>query len=330
MKNKFGMGVLLGMCLCLAAAAADHLAVAEPVNKGGMDAKSIEAIWSMLEASVDGGYTLISRSALKSLMTEIGLTTSSDLVNLNSSQKARLGEIKTVKYLLVPTVSKFGSRINLSLMMVNASTGEIDPEKKTSETFNSLDELSDKLKDTLAEIGLGTAAKKRGVSALLVPIISARMAPPYLAEEFNVLLEATLLNNGAKLQSLKSVGRILQKNGIEPLAEVEPAMFRRIGELLRVDYLIRASITRFSIISQKVYIAATRRYAVSRIGNIEGNIRIISAQTGLVAGSIPFRLNVNFDEVDGTEDWTPRDYNKYLVDRVMPVVAGEVLKTIRK
>ena len=330
MKNKFGMGVLLGMCLCLAAAAADHLAVAEPVNKGGMDAKSIEAIWSMLEASVDGGYTLISRSALKSLMTEIGLTTSSDLVNLNSSQKARLGEIKTVKYLLVPTVSKFGSRINLSLMMVNASTGEIDPEKKASETFNSLDELSDKLKDTLAEIGLGTAAKKRGVSALLVPIISARMAPPYLAEEFNVLLEATLLNNGAKLQSLKSVGRILQKNGIEPLAEVEPAMFRRIGELLRVDYLIRASITRFSIISQKVYIAATRRYAVSRIGNIEGNIRIISAQTGLVAGSIPFRLHVNFDEVDGTEDWTPRDYNKYLVDRVMPVVAGEVLKTIRK
>ena len=295
-----------------------------------MNAQDIEAIWSMLEASVDGGFDLISRSALKAMMTEIGLTTNSDLMNLNSAQKARLGEIKTVKYLLVPTVSKFGKRINLSLIMIDSSTGSIDPEKKASETFSSLDELADKLKDTLAEIGLGTAAKKRGISALLVPVISARTAPPYLANDFNVLLEATLINNGAKLHNLQSVSRILEKNKIDHLAEVEPAMFRRIGELLRVDYLIQANITRFSVIPEQVYVEVTRRYITRRIGNFEGNIRIISAQTGLVAGSIPFRLNINFDDVDDTDDWTTRDYSKYLVDRVMPVVAGEVLKVIKK
>ncbi len=328
MKKMFFAAVLLGLIGLVSAA--DRLAIVEPVNKGGMNAQEIEAIWSMLEASADGGYELISRSALKPMLTEIGLTNSSDLVNLNSAQKARLGELKTVKYLLVPTVSKFGSRINLSLMVIDSSTGSIDPDKKTSETYQSLDELADKLKDTLAEIGLGMAAKKRGISALLVPVISARMAPPYLAEEFNVLLEATLVNSGAKLNNLQSVDRILKKNNIDPLAEVEPAMYRRIGELLRTDYLIRASITRFSIISQQVYIEVTRRHVTRRTGNIEGNIRIISAQTGMVAGSIPFRLNVDFDDVSGTEDWTPRDYHHYLVDRVMPVVAGEVLKVIRK
>jgi len=330
MQKRFVAGLFLGMVLSFCAAAADRLAIAEPVNKGGMSAKEIEAVWGMLEASVDGGYELISRSALKSMLTEIGLTNSSDLVNLNSAQKARMGELKTVKYLLVPTVSKFGSRINLSLIMIDSSTGSIDPDKKTSETYQSLDELADKLKDTLAEIGLGMAAKKRGISALLVPVISAPKAPSYLAGEFNVLLEAALVNNGAKLNNLQSVDKILRKNRIDPLAEAEPAMYRRIGELLRVDYLIRANITRFSIIPQRVYIEVTRRYVTRRIGNIEGNIRIISAQTGSVAGSIPFRLNVNFDDVDGTEDWTPRDYNQYLIDRVMPVVAGEVLKVIRK
>ena len=328
MRKMFFTAVLLGLIGFVSAA--DRLAIAEPINKGGMKAEDIEAVWGMLEASVDGGYELISRSALKAMMTEIGLTNSSDLMNLNSAQKARLGEIKTVKYLLVPTVSKFGTRINFSLIMVDASTGSIDPDKKTSETYNSLDEMADKLKDTLAEIGLGMAAKKRGISALLVPVVSARLAPSWLAEEFNVLLEATLVNNGAKLSNLQSVTRILQKNNIDCLAEVEPAMYRRIGELLRVDYLIRASITRFSIIPQQVYIEVTRRYVTRRTGNIEGNIRIISAQNGMVAGSIPFRLNVDFDDVDDTDDWAPRDFQKYLVDRVMPVVAGEVLKVIKK
>lgn len=328
MKKMLFASILL--CAIGLLGAADRLAIAEPVNKGGMKAEDIEAVWSMLEASVDGGYELISRSALKAMMTEIGLTTSSDLMNLNSAQKARLGEIKTVKYLLVPTISKFGTRINLSLIMVDSSTGSIDPDKKASETFQSLDELADKLKDTLAEIGLGAAPKKRGISALLAPIISARLAPPYLAEDFNVLLEATLLNSGAKLQNLQYVSRILSKNKIGDLSETEPAMYRRVGELLRVDYLIQPSITRFSCVSQKIYVEVTRSYTTSTTGNIEGNIRIISAQTGNVAGSIPFRLNVDFADVDGTENWLPRDYNRYLVDRVMPAVAGAVLNVLKK
>ena len=330
MKRQSVILTLLSAVLCLGAIAADKLAIAEPINKGGMSAQEIEAVWSMLEATVDGGFELISRAALKSMMTEIGLTTSSDLMNLNSSQKARLGEIKTVRYLLVPTIGKFGSRINFSLIMVDSSTGSIDPDKKASETCNSLDEVADKLKDTLAEIGLGTAVKKRGISAVLSPVISVPGAPPFLADEFNTGLEEALLNGGIKLHNLQSVANILRRNRIAPLSEVEPAMYRRIGELLRVDYLIQARINRFSCVVKKIYVEVTRKYTTSCIGNIGGDIRIISAQTGEVAASFRFQERVDLNDVDDTDDWTPRDYCKYLIDKSLPQVSKKAIAKLKQ
>jgi len=330
MKIKHAAICFLSAFLVLGSFAADRLAIAEPINKGGMKPQDVEAVWAMLEATVDGGYELISRAALKAMMTEIGLTTSSDLMNLNSSQKARLGEIKTVKYLLVPTVGKFGSRVNFSLMVVDASTGSIDPDKKASETYNSLDEMADKLKDTLAEIGLGTAVKKRGISAVLSPVIKVPGAPPFLADEFNTGLEEAILEGGIKLHNLQSVGKILRKNNIDNLSEVEPAMFRRIGELLRVDYLIQARINRFSCVMKKTYVSVTRKHVVSCIGNIGGDVRIISAQTGNVVASFRFQKKVDFDDVDDTDDWTPRDYCKYLIEKSLPQVSKKVIAKVKK
>lgn len=330
MKNRMIPGILLMVFSAFCSMAADRMAIAEPVNRGGMTAKEIEAVWGMLEASVDGGYELISRSALKAIMTEIGLTTSSDLVNLNSAQKARLGEIKTVKYLLVPTVSRFGNRINLALLTVNSSTGEIDPEKKMSESFDSLDELNDKLKDALYEIGLGTELKKRGRSALLFPHITVPAAPPYLGEEFSTGMEEALLENGVGLQNLKSVAAILRKNRIGNLNEVEPAMFRRVGELLRVDSLIQPAINRFSCSAKRIYIEATRSTVTRRIGNIEGNIRIISARTGAVTASIPFRQKVDFSDIDDTEDWTPQDYSRHLIRKAIPQISKKIISKLKK
>lgn len=317
------------MLLGCGIAAADRLAVAEPIAKGGMPAQEIEAAWDMLEASVDGGYELISRSALKQMMTEIGLTTSSDLMNLNSTQKAKLGQIKTVKYLLVTNISKFGSRLNISMMILDASTGEIDPDKKTTETIDSLNELADKLPDMLKEMGLGRETKKHGMSAILVPVVKVNDAPGYLGENFNVRMEDALLNSSVKLRNLQSVAKILKKNKIDNLYEVEPAMFVRIGGLLRVDYLIQATLDRFSCTVKKEYIQVTRKNVIRVIGNIEGNIRIISAQTGEVAASIPFRQRVNFDDLEDTEDWTNEDYGKYLIERIVPDVAKKVIPKIK-
>lgn len=329
MCRKFFAALAAGL-LAFTGLAADRLAVAEPAAKGGIKSEEVEAIWNMLEASVNSDeYELVSRAALKQMLTEIGLTDSSGLVNLNSAQKAKLGELKTVKYLLISTVARFGSRLNLSLMVLDASTGEIDPGRKGSLTVNSLDELADKLNDTLQEIGLRKAAAKRGISAILVPVVRVPGAPMYLGETFNVRLEAALLEQGIKLQNLQSVAKILDKNHIDNLYEAEPAMFVRIGELLRVDNLIQATFTRFSCDVKSEYIAVTRKTVVRRIGNLEGNVRIVSARTGEVAAVIPFARKIDFDDLSDTEDWTGEDYGKYLIEKTLPEVCAKVVAKVK-
>lgn len=330
MKIQCVLALLLAGILCGVAAAADKLAIAEPSAKGGVKSEEVEALWGMLEASVGGNYELISRSALKQMMTEIGLTADSGLTELSSTQRARLGELKTVRYLLIPTIAKFGDRYQLTLMVLDASTGTIDPERKSSVSLASLNELSDQLQDLLAEIGLGAAVRKRGVSALLVPTIRVKNAPEYLREDFSVQLENALLEGGVRLRNLQSVESILRKNRIDALNVVEPAMFRRIGELLRSDFLIQPTITRFACTTKEETIAVTRQTVVRRIGDMAGNVRIIAVASGEVVASVPFESKIDFDDLeDDTEDWTAEDYGKRLIRKTLAGVTAKILPKLK-
>ena len=330
MKIQFVFSMFLAGLLVVAAAAADKLAIAEPSAKGGVKSEDVEALWGMLEASVGGDYELISRSALKQMMTEIGLTADSGLTELSSTQRARLGELKTVRYLLIPSIAKFGDRYQLTLMVLDASTGTIDPERRVSAAFTSLNELSDQLKDLLAEIGLGTAVRKRGISALLAPVIRVKNAPEYLREDFGVQLENALLEGGVRLRNLQSVDSILRRNRIDALNVVEPAMFRRVGELLRSDFLIQPTITRFSCTEKQETIAVTRQTVVRRIGDLAGNIRIVAVANGEVVASVPFDAKIDFDDLeDDTEDWTAEDYGKLLIRRTLAGVTAKILVRLK-
>lgn len=335
MKNKFFLALIAAFSLICGAFAVemDRLAVAEPVNKGGIKTEDVEAIWGMLESSIGGDYEVISRAALKQIMTEIGLTTSSDLMNLNSAQKARLGQIKTVKYLLVPTVGKFGSRITLSLSLMNSSTGSIDPDGSISKVFRNFDELADQLKDTLNEIGLGKKARKRGISAVLSPVIALNDAPAYLPMEFNTLMENGLLNSGIQLFAMQNISNILAKNKIDAIHSASPAMYQRIGELLRADYLVQATINRFTIGTKSIYVAPLQKYVTSYNGYIAGTVKIINAQTGLTAGSFVFDRTIDFgtdlpDHIDNT-NWLTQDYARYLIRTAITPIVSEVAAKIK-
>ena len=328
MKMKW-MTVIFAALMTVSVMAADRLAIAEPVVKGGVPAADVDAFWGMLEATVDGGYELISRSALKQMMTEIGLTCSSDLVNLNTTQKAKMGELKTVKFLLVPTIGKFGTRISVALMMIDASTGDIIADKKISDTFDSLDAVADQLKDMLTQIGLGPRQRKIGKCAILNPIIHVANAPGFLATDFNVHLENFLLENSIKLTNLKSVASILQKNKIDKLDSVAPAMYARIGELLRVDNLIQVTINTFSITQQQVYIPVTRQNVIQSLGNIAGNVRIISAQTGDLIASVPFEMPVDFSQNPEMAGLGAEDLGKMLIKYIMPQIAQRIIPKLK-
>ena len=166
-------------------------------------------------------------------------------MNLNSTQKAKLGQIETVKYILVSEVGKFGSRLNCTMKILDSSTGEIDQARTANLRVKNLDELADRIEAALEK--LLSDEKQLMMSAILTPNIRISKAPRYLAEDFNVRLENALMNKGVKLQNLQSVTKILKKNNLDNLYELEPKMFVKVGKLLEVQLLIQATITRFEI-----------------------------------------------------------------------------------
>lgn len=311
MKIKPFVFLFCGL-FAIALTAADKLAVAEPVAKSGISKEETELLWNMLESSVDGGYELISRSALKQILTEINLTDSSGLTELNSDQRAKLGELKTVRYLLISNLGRFGSRRNISLMVLDSSTGTILPDRKISETFSDMDELADKLDDILNRIGLGRPAQSFGRNALLMPRLRTSV-PSYFPEDFNNELESELLDRGMKLRAFKSAAAILKKNNIPPLNEAEPSLFARAGSLLRVDYLLQPVITRFDIVEKREAIEVTRQVVIRKLGHLEGTLRILDARTGETFQVIKIKKYVDFTDLDDTEDWMPEDFGKYLI-----------------
>ncbi|MDD6338480.1 MAG: hypothetical protein PUC15_08900 [Lentisphaeria bacterium] len=318
MNLKHLFAAALCAVLTVGAYAADKLAIAEPVSKGGVPAADIEAFWGILESSVQSDeYTLISRGALKQMMTEIGLTTSSDLVNLNSNQKARLGEVEGVKYILVSEIGKFGTRLNCTMRILDASTGEIDQARTANLRVADLDQLADQIESTLQT--MLSDDKNLKTSALLTPIIKVS-APAYLAEDFNVRLESSLMEKGLRLQNLQSVAKILKKNDLDNLNEIEPKMYVKVGKLLEVEMLIQATITRFEIEKIAFNVAETGAKGFRYIGHLEGSVRIVSARTGETLASVPFEERVNFRDlpISMTRDWTVDDYGKYLIKTIIP------------
>lgn len=318
MNLKKILTVFACVVLAVGAFAADKLAVAEPVGKGGVPASDIEAFWGILESSIQSDeYTLVSRGALKQMMTEIGLTTSSDLVSLNSTQKAKLGEVEGVKYILVSEISKFGSRLNCTMRILDATTGEIDQARTANIRVKDLDELADQIEATLQKLLADDKSLHR--SAILAPVIKVS-APSYLADDFNVRLENEMLDKGLRLQNLQSVTKILKKNDMDNLNELEPKLYVKAGKLLEVEMLIQATITRFEIDKIAYNVAETGNSGFRYIGNLEGSVRIISAQTGETLGSVPFDERIDFRTIpiSTRRDWTVDDYGKYLIRTVIP------------
>lgn len=335
-KNSMMMIACLAMLLTSVLSAADKLAIAEPVVKGKMNAEEAQMLWSMLESMAvsagEGKYVLVSRASLNQMMTEIGLTTSSDLVNLNSTQKAKLGELEGVKYLLISEIGTFGTKLNCTLRILESSTGVIDPRRTITMRCADLDELADKLEWGIEKLFSDEKVLDR--SALLNPIITNSKAPSYLAREFNVLLENYMIASGMPLQNLQSVSKILEKNNIDPLEECEPKTYTQIGNLLEVKQLIQATIERFEIVATPYYVAETGAKGVNYTGVMSGSVQIIGTKTGQKLAVMPFEVRMDFRYLDRrlTADWTNEDYGKYMIrttlsEKVIPDMikaAGEI------
>ena len=279
--NRFFV-VAFAACIALASFGKDKIGIAEPAVGSQFTKDEALAIWDELEASFHSKeYSLISRAALQQMMTEIGLTTSSDLLNMNATQKAKLGQLEGVKYLIVPSLRKLGSRITLALKTVESSTGEVDQERTATLKATSIDEIADKLEVTLNDMlrddkSGTTVARSSKTCALLAPRISMATAPNYLEGDFNTWLQSALLSNGIRLANLADVSRF-QKAGLTAMTDRDYAV---LGRELRVRYLIETDITDFAIIDTPWSSPETGMSGHDYSGRFRARLKVIDANSG--------------------------------------------------
>lgn len=314
----------------LTAHAADKIGIAEPAVGSTFSQDDALAVWDELEASFKSKeYTLISRSALKQMMTEIGLTTSSDLLNMNSSQKAKLGQIEGIKYLIVPSLRKLGTRITLSLKTVESSTGEVDQERTATLKATSLDEIADKLEsalnDMLADKGGTTMARASTACALLTPVIKMADPPTYLKEDFNTWVQSSMLANGIRLANLADVTRF-QTAGLTEMTDQDYAV---LGRKLRVRYLIQTEITNFEITATPWSSPETGAQGYFYHGMISARMKVVDANDGSIKDAVPIEWNKDLGRSNGPQPVAFGDvYGKQMIAEIVTQVVVPRLAVI--
>ncbi len=309
---------------------ADKLAIADPVGKNGVSEKEISGVGSILEASVDGGYDIISRSALNQMLVEMKLSSNSGLMDMSSEQMAQLGKIYGVKYLLITNISRLGNRLNISMMVINSSTGKIDNDRRTNAVVEDLNEFNDKLTSILEDMGLDRKVKRNGKVALLRAVVQITNPKPFVGPEYDACMESTLLSRNIRIQNVKSLDNILVKNKLDSPDNLEPAMYRRLGELLRVDYMISTRIDRMQCSAYSRVIESTRQSFTQWIGEISGTVRVIDTHTGEVIASAPFQNRIDFSDLPfDTDNWSPEEYARYVIRSVIPGVSEFLISKIK-
>lgn len=299
----------------LALSAADNIACAEPIINNPKIKEEADGFWGILETCLKSDdYTIVSRAALSQMMTEIGLSTTSDLLNLNAKQRANLGKLEGVKYIIISELSKFGTKYTCTLRVLESSTGVIDQKRTVKIRVNDLDELEDKLEPACAKL-LNPDQQELRRSALLTPVITFANPGANLARDFNSYLAANLIQNGVALQNLSSVSKILADNNLGNLTELEPKLYMKVGKLLEVTFLLQAEISRFEIIGTPFQVAQTGAQGVIYTGNMSSTVKVVDTATGNIASIIPMELRINFNALgpQATLGWTYDDYAKYLV-----------------
>lgn len=290
--------ILTVACLALSAVsfAADTLGIAEPVGKGGVTASEIEGLWGILETCFDSDqYTVISRASLNQMMTEIGFVKSSDLVDLSSEQKAKLGKIKGVKYIMVTEVAKVGTKLNCTMRILDVSTGEIEKDRTSNMRVKDIDQVADEIEPVLKWM-LGTADISRCI--ILDPEIKGKSAAgsSYLPDDFRSCLgNAMVEKGGLKILSLQSIGTFLREKDMHDINHLDLSDYKILGTQLEAGMIFRTSITDFEVARETKVLSETRRNRTFYTAVIAGDVAVIAPRTGVELAKVPFSETLSYN-----------------------------------
>lgn len=315
-----------------AAAAAERITVIQPVG-GGVSPRECERIWDAVEDAVREKAVLVTRREFASMLRKMKR---SDAV------------LKDLDYMIGVEIVRTGATYSITLTLLEAKNGEPVPGAQSRLCVSGPEELAGKLPGALEELGIGSAEHSVGRVTMLEAVDgSGGYLPAETADSCAAAIEKALIERNFDVVTLKAAGRALAKKGIRDTTDAGTSMLREIGGILNVEYIIRPEITRceveeesaidesnFTIISDLDRDAWEDSFSVpGPAGYFEGRVGIISAATGQVVKTVPFKYKLRFSTLDPsmrTGMWREKQYYAYLLLRASREIAEDVAEALKR
>lgn len=304
----------------------ERIAVAEPRTAGGVPEETITGISDYLESKLGGSYDLYSRTALKAMLKEYAFNNSGMV--LDEEARGQLAQ-KSVNCLLVYSISRLGSRLSLTMMVIDCATGQVRKGRRAAVTARNLDELIGRLDLALERMGLLAGAETPAVKKLAVlPVSSAPEVPPHIAGELHGKLSSYLLKSGVfELVSREDLERIARENSLADSNLADPGQFAKINQLQLADYLAVVKVTRYD------------HYLVGGGTELAGNIapraqlamqaelRIVEVKTGKIIAVENLRDSMKGTDIPAVSrrDWVPADYDHAFLESAAATIGNRLL-----
>ena len=308
----------------------ERIVVSEPRAISGITQADINGISEYIESKLGGNYDIFSRTALKAILDEYKFVDSSGLVN-DPQLRQQLAQ-KSVDCLLVYSISKLGSRLSLTMMVVNSSTGEIRKGQRASVTAAGLDELVRRLDSALDSMGLLAGADEPAVKKLAVmPVSAGRGVQRSIPEALHTKLSSFILKSGSfELVSREDMSRIAKESALTDHSLAASNQYAKIGQLQLADYLAVVAIDRYDHYSVGGGTAMAGSVTPSGRLTIQMSLRIVDVKTGKIIAVETLRDSMRSTEIPAASrrDWTAADYDNAFLERASAKLGNALLQRL--
>lgn len=307
----------------------ERIAVAEPRATGGVSEKSLAGVSDYLESKLGGTYDLYSRAALKAMLKESAFVNSGMV--LDDETRQQLAQ-KSVNCLLVYSISQLGSRLSLTMMVVDCATGQVRKGQRAAVTARSLDELFGRLDLALAKMGLLAGAEEPAVKRLAVlPVGTTAGVPQQLGDDLHGKLSSFLLKSGVfELVSREDLERIARENNLADSSLSDPGQLAKIGQLKLADYLAIVKISRYDHYLVGGGTAIAGAVAPRSQLAIQMELRIVEVATGKIVAVESLRDSMKSTDIPAASrrDWVPADYDHAFLEHASGVLGNALLNRL--
>lgn len=150
----------------------------------------------------------------------------------------------------------------------------------------------------------------------------------------NMITEFLVKSRKFNVLDRNQIRRVIAENNLTESDWVASNEWKKIGNLLVADYLVVGQIDRNDISAEQRFIAITGETKPEIIATFKTQYRIIKVDTGSIVFAQQIIEKVKDKEIrekipiDERKDWTLRDYQDYLLQKVSRIAGNKILEGI--